>query len=87
MLGLRDLGWIIQWSGEANFSQIAKLIEAPNGNILAKLYFSWNVKPNRSKTDGAIGISRNADFTSYLATRAPGPRVANLIDAALSIDA
>lgn len=89
MLKLRDLDLIIQCSDIANFSLIAQLTEALQGNILSKwymyMYFSLKT-PNRTKLDDSIGISRSADFASDLATRALDAKAA-MLNALSFIDA
>lgn len=74
---------MIQCNEVANFSQIAQLMDAPNGIIL---YLSWNLNPSISKSFLATGMSRNADFISDLANKVPAPSVATMA-AASSTDA
>jgi hypothetical protein len=52
---------------------MAQLMEAPNGIILSKQHWSWNLMPI-SKSLGATGMSRNADLMSDFGTSELVPR-------------
>lgn len=67
---------MIQCNSVVNFSQIAQLMDAPNGIILSKKYLPCNLNPSRSKLFLATGMSRNADFISDFANKVPAPSVA-----------
>lgn len=77
---------MIQCNAVANFSQIAQLMDAPNGIILSKKCLPWNLNPSSSKSFLATGMSRNADFISDLANKVPAPSVA-MMAAASSTEA